>query len=211
MYQPPLFREDRIDVMQTLMREYPFATLVSSPAGHLSADHVPLVVHPELSDKGHIRGHLAVGNPLWRDTQGPIEVLAVFQGPQAYISPEWYPSKQEHGKVVPTWNYVVVHAHGTLRFIRDHDWLMVHLAELTARHERHRPSPWAVSDAPEDYVARQLKGLVGFEIDVTSLTGNWKVSQNKSVEDRAGVALGLQAENTGQATAISELVKSSAK
>jgi len=211
MFQPPIFREERIDVMQALMKEHPFATLVSSATGRLSADHIPLVLHPELSKNGVIRGHIAIANPLYRDSEGAIEVLTVFQGPQAYITPSWYPSKKEYGKVVPTWNYVVVHAHGTLRFRNDPEWLMEHLAELTSRHEGQRPTPWAVTDAPREFMARQVKGIVGIEIQVQSLLGQWKVSQNKNDKDRQGVELGLMAENTGQATAVSSHVRGFAK
>jgi len=211
MFQPPLFREERVEVMHALMIENPFATLVSSATGGLTADHVPLVVHPELTEHGLIRGHLAVGNPLWTDSEGDIEVLAVFQGPHAYVTPSWYPSKKEHGKVVPTWNYAVVHAHGTLQFTKDPEWLMEHLSELTRRNESHRPSPWAVSDAPEDYLGRQLKGIVGIEIAINALSGTWKVSQNKTPQDREGVELGLLTENSPQATAVSRLVRDSEK
>ncbi len=207
MFQPPVFREDRIDVMQDLMRDNPFATLLWSAAGQLSAEHIPLLIHPELSEHGSIRGHVSAANPLRRQAQGEIDVLAVFQGPQAYVSPSWYPSKQQHGKVVPTWNYAVVHAHGTLRFVDEPEWLLAHLSDMTSRQERGRSSPWAISDAPDEYIARQLKALVGIEITVKSLSGSWKVSQNKDEQDRKGVELGLLAENTNQASAVSDLVK----
>ena len=120
MFQPPIFREDRLEVMHALMREHPFATVVSAATGALSADHVPLVLH-DGGGHGVLRGHLGAGNPLCRETAGAIEVLAIFQGPQSYVTPSWYASKREHGKVVPTWNYVVVHARGALRFVRDAD------------------------------------------------------------------------------------------
>ena len=157
---------------------HPFATVVASATGILTADHVPLVLK-STSSKSHLQGHIAVNNPLFRETQEPFEVLTVFQGPQTYITPSWYASKQEHGKVVPTWNYVVVHVRGKLRFIREAKWLLRHLDDLTNQHESHRPEPWAVSDAPLDFVQRQLRGLVGFEITVEDMQGTWKVSQNK--------------------------------
>ncbi len=209
MFQPPMFREERIDVMQRLMKAHSFATLVSCVEGHLSANHLPLVVHPELSDNGIIRGHVAVANPLFKAGKAleKIEVMAVFQGPQAYVSPAWYPSKQEHGKVVPTWNYAVVHAHGSLRFVQETEWLMAHLAELTLRNEGHRNVPWVIDDAPADFIQRQLKGLVGIEIDVSSLVGQWKFSQNKNPQDKNGVELGLLADNTEQTRAVSDLVR----
>jgi len=206
MYQPAMFREDRVDVMHALMRARPFATLVSTLGGAAQADHLPLVVHEELSELGVIRGHIAKANPLWLDRDGTIDVLAIFQGPQAYVSPSWYSSKKEHGKVVPTWNYAVVHARGVLEFNEDPHRLMEHLGELTNRHEAARPAPSAVSDAPPDYMARQLKGLVGIEIKVTSLDGKWKVSQNKDALDRAGVAAGLLSNPQPDAAAVSKLV-----
>lgn len=208
MYQPALFREDRLDVMQGLMRAHPFALLVSTQTGALAADHLPLALHEELSEKGTLHGHIAKGNPLWLKRDWEVaEVLCVFQGPQAYITPSWYPSKQQHGNVVPTWNYAVVHAQGTLHFREDPNWLLAHLNELTARQEGHLPDAWQVSDAPEDYIARQLKGIVGIEVEVTSLDGKWKMSQNKEEMDRMGVAQGLSQAPGQDAAAVSQLVK----
>ncbi|MEM8836811.1 MAG: FMN-binding negative transcriptional regulator [Pseudomonadota bacterium] len=207
MYQPPIFREDRKDVMHALMRAHPFATIVSSVTGELTADHVPLVLQEEVGEYGVLQGHFAAGNPLFREANGPIEVLTIFQGPQTYISPSYYASKEEHGKVVPTWNYVVVHARGTLQFVRETDWLLDHLNALTGAQEGHRPAPWQVSDAPSDYIARQLRGLVGFEIVIDDLAGTWKVSQNKSTADRAGVEAGLRSEADLDKAAISDLVR----
>lgn len=206
MFQPAIFQEDRLDVMHGLMRTHPFATLISSATGELTADHVPLVLHDDEGEFGVLRGHVAAGNPLFTKSEGALNVLAVFQGPQAYITPSWYASKQEHGKVVPTWNYTVVHARGALTFIREENWLLRHLHDLTQQHEGHRPNPWAVSDAPEDFVKRQLRGLVGFEIQVTSIEGTWKVSQNKNEADIAGVTSGLLDENTTNTSDISRSV-----
>ncbi|MEM7059375.1 MAG: FMN-binding negative transcriptional regulator [Pseudomonadota bacterium] len=211
MFQPPVFREDRVEVMHDLMVRHPFAMLVSAAAGALSADHVPLVLRTDGSEFGMLQGHLSIGNPLYRKAEGEIEVLAAFQGPQTYITPSWYPSKQQHGKVVPTWNYAVVHAHGKLRFQNDPDWLMTHLAELTGRHEAERSEPWAVTDAPQDFMAGQLKGLIGFEIEIRSLDGKWKVSQNRQAQDREGVVVGLQGETDIQAQHMSDLVREYAK
>ena len=202
MFQPTIFREERTAVMHALMRAHPFATLVSYATGGLTADHVPLVLHAEVGEQGALRGHVAAGNPLFRETEGAVDVLAIFQGPQTYVHPGWYASKAEHGKVVPTWNYAVAHARGRLRFIRDTEWVVAHLHALTAQHESHRPAPWAVSDAPADFVARQLKGLVGFEIAIEALEGTWKVSQNKHEADRAGVVAGLDAEGGEDVAAL---------
>lgn len=211
MFQPPVFREDRADVMHMLMRAHPFATLVSNAAGTLTADHVPLVLHDEEGERGVLRGHLGAGNPLVRQMTDDIEVLAIFHGAQSYVTPGWYPSKQEHGKVVPTWNYVVVHARGRLRLDRRPEWLLRHLHDLTAQHESDRPEPWAVTDAPADFVARQLKGLVGFEIAIAELQGTWKVSQNKAPADRQGVETGFAAETDLERRAMAALVKERAR
>ncbi|MEM9388315.1 MAG: FMN-binding negative transcriptional regulator [Pseudomonadota bacterium] len=209
MNPSPLFRETRREVLHGLMREHPFATIVSSGTGQLSADHAPLVLHE--GKPSVLRGHLARGNSLARASADPIEVLVIFQGPQAYITPTWYASKQEHGKVVPTWNYVVVHARGTLRFVQDPQRLLAHLHTLTNTHEGSRVAPWAVSDAPSSYVAQQLKGLVGFEVEIGSVVGTWKLSQNKGAADRAGVEAGLRGEGDPQQTAVSSLVRERAR
>lgn len=207
MYQPPQFREDRKEIMHELMRTHPFATLITIKDGDICADHLPLLIHSEVSQYGTVRGHVAKGNPLWRRGNDGPNALAIFQGPQAYITPSWYPSKKEHGKVVPTWNYAVVHARGEIRFIDDRDWLAAHLIELTTRQERDRPVPWKISDAPEDYVERQLKGIVGLELEITSLEGKWKVSQNRDAKDRKGVQRGLLLERDKDAAAIAKLVE----
>lgn len=212
MYQPPHFREDRIEVMQELMRAHPFATLVSVQEGRLAADHLPLVIFPELSEKGTVRGHIAKADPLWKEREGlSATILAVFQGPQAYVTPSWYPSKKEHGKVVPTWNYAVVQAHGELVFHDDPVWLVEHLQEITQRQEEHRPAPWAVHDAPNDYMARQLKGIVGIEFVISQLEGKWKVSQNRNEQDRMGVQQSLLLEAGDDAVAVSRLVRAAGR
>ena len=206
MYQPPHFREDRLEVMHDLIKANPFATLVSTQAGSLAADHIPLNLHPELSANGTLRGHIAKANPLWKKTDAPFEVLVIFQGPHAYITPSWYPSKQEHGRVVPTWNYVTVHAYGTIVFHDDKAWLSDHVAALTFRNENHRAEPWRVSDAPDDFLAGQMKGIVGIEIVISRLEGKWKVSQNRKEQDRLGAKRGLLNEPGEDAVAISDLI-----
>lgn len=212
MFQPPIFREERTEPMHAMMRAHPFATLVSSATGALTADHVPLVLYDE-GEWGVLRGHVAAGNPLYRETQGAdaIDALAVFRGPQSYVTPGWYASKTEHGKVVPTWNYVAVHARGPLRFVREADWLMAHLRDLTVQHESHRPKPWEVADAPSDFIARQLKGLVGFEVEIAELTGTWKMSQNKGEADREGVEAGFAAAGDATSKVMSALVRERAR
>lgn len=210
MFQPPVFREDRPEVMRDLIVAHPFATIVANATGALSADHVPLVLKTD-GPAGTLQGHVAAANPLVRATEPPFDVLVIFQGPQTYVTPSWYRSKQDHGKVVPTWNYVVVHVRGCLRFVRDTDWLLAHLGDLTRQHEAHRPEPWSVSDAPEDFVLRQLRGLVGFEIGIDGMEGVWKVSQNKALQDWTGVTEGLKDVAGPDAADMARLVRERAR
>src|SRR5262249_8993419 len=144
---------------------------------------------------------VARANPVWRTLADARESAAIFRGPDAYVSPSWYPSKREHGKVVPTWNYAVVHAFGTARAIHDHGWLLALVERLTQRHETGRAEPWQVSDAPADYIARRLDAIVGIELPIRRLEGKWKVSQNQAAPDRLGIAAGLRAESRSDALA----------
>jgi transcriptional regulator len=189
MYLPAHFEEQRVEVLHALVRSHPLGLLVMGGARGLTADSVPFMLDPQPAPHGTLIAHVARANPLWREAGA--EVLVVFQGAQAYVSPGWYPSKAEHGKVVPTWNYMMVQARGRLRAIEDPVALHALVSRLTARHEASRPAPWKVTDAPEDYVASMLKAIVGIEIELTALIGKWKVSQNRSAADREGVARGL--------------------
>lgn len=189
MYVPPAFREDRPEVLAALIAAYPLGLLVSHGAGGLMANPVPML----LAD-GVLRAHLARANPQLADLRAGVEVLVVFQGPQGYVTPEWYPAKAEHGRVVPTWNYLTVQARGLPRMIEAADWLRAQVGDLTAAQEAARPAPWAVSDAPEPFVAAQLRGICGVEIAVTALAGKWKASQNRAAADRRGVIAGLESE-----------------
>jgi transcriptional regulator len=186
MYQPRHFEQTDPAVWQALLREQPFATLVTPAGEGFTADHLPLQYDPTSKV---LQGHVARANPLWREAHGR-EVLAIFQGPHAYITPSWYAAKQEHGKVVPTWNYAVVHLHGRLEAIEDTAWLRGFVERLTARHEASRAQPWAVSDAPADYIEQMLKAIVGIRIEVARVEAKWKVSQNRSAADRQGVVQG---------------------
>ncbi len=206
MYQPSQFQEDRVPVMHDLMRAHPFATLINYASDGISANHIPLVLHQDGSDFGTLRGHIAKANGLANNFDATVELLAVFQGPHHYVTPAWYPSKKQHGKVVPTWNYAVVHAYGTLRVIDDADWLLAQVQSLTNLHEAGRDQQWAVSDAPPDYVEKMLKGITGLEIPISRLQGKWKVSQNKDDADREGVARGLKNEASSAATQMSDLI-----
>lgn len=204
MYLPAHFAETRPEVMHALMRAHPLATLVVMTTGGLEANHIPLLVYPE---ENVLRGHIARANALWRDYDTGVEALAIFQGPQHYITPSWYASKAEHHKVVPTYNYAVVHARGSLRIIDDVTWLIHHVTEMTAHNEAGRATPWKVSDAPADFIAQTAKAIVGIEIAMTSLAGKWKVSQNRPAQDKAGVVAGLAALDTDEATAMARLVE----
>lgn len=198
MYQPAVFKEERLEPLHTLIRTHPLAALVVLGDDGLSANHIPMILDPGGTEKGILRGHIAKANPLWKEADSRIDALAIFQGPQAYVTPTWYPSKQAHGKAVPTWNYVVVHAYGPLRFVEDDNWLFEHLRSLSDEHEENRPSPWGVDDAPTGYLEKMRKAVIGFELPIRRLEGKWKVSQNKSPEDRAGVAQGLAADGLSE-------------
>ena len=189
MYQPDHFRADDVAQMHALMRARPFATLVSAGSLGLFASHLPTVLKEE-GPYGIIECHLARPNPHCQDLAGG-EALMIFQGAQGYITPNWYPSKFAHGKVVPTWNYAVVHAYGRPEVMREAGWLRRHVGELTAQQERGVAKPWALSDAPERYVETMLRGIVGFRFAITRLEGKWKMSQNREVQDRHGVVAGL--------------------
>lgn len=190
MYLPRHFAQEDPAALHALMRAHPLAMLVSTGPDGLTADHLPLTFD---ADASLLRGHVARANPLWRHADGR-PVMAVFRGPQAYVSPSFYPSKAVHHKVVPTWNYAVVHAHGALRAVDDAAWLHALVSQLTGQHEALRDRPWAVDDAPPDYVRQMLGAIVGIEIAVERLVGKWKLSQNRSAEDRDGVRRGLAAD-----------------
>lgn len=197
MYRPSHFEQRDPQVLQALMRDHPLAALVTLQDGGPTADHIPLEYD---ADSRTLRGHVARANPLWRQANGQ-RVLALFSGPQAYVSPSWYATKAITHKVVPTWNYAVVHAHGVLSAVDDAPWLHALVTRLTAHHEAPRARPWAVADAPIDYVQQMLRAIVGIEIAVTELIGKWKLSQNRDVADRAGVSAGLRAERAEDADA----------
>ncbi len=192
MYQPLHFREDRLAVQHALIRERSLGLLVTAGPGGLQANHVPFLVDADAGECGTLRAHLARANPQWQELPTVEECLVVFQGPQTYISPSLYSTKREHGKVVPTWNYITVHVWGRPQVIDDAAWLRRQVDDLTAHNEASRAAPWAVADAPEPYVAAQIKGIVGIEIPIARIEGKWKVSQNRPAVDRAGVVVGLQ-------------------
>jgi transcriptional regulator len=198
MYQPPAFREDRIEVQHALIRAHPLGLLITAGPGGLMANAVPFLVYPEGSGCGTLRAHVSRGNPQWRELAAVEECLVVFQGRQKYITPSWYATKRETGKVVPTWNYITVHAWGRPQAISDAAWLRRQIDDLTSQQEGALPDPWKVTDAPEDFVTAQIKGIVGIEIPIGRIEGKWKVSQNRTEVDRAGVVAGLREQ--GEAT-----------
>ena len=211
MYQPPHFREDRIEVQHDLIRSHPLGLLIAAGPGGLQANPIPFLVYPEPSPHGTLRAHMARGNPQWRELNAVKECLVVFQGPQQYITPSWYPTKKEHGKVVPTWNYVTVHAWGAPQVIDDAAWLRRQVEDLTNQNEGKLPEPWKVDDAPEQYLASQIKGIIGIEIPISKIEGKWKVSQNRPAIDREGVVAGLRNAGGRQAEVMAELVAERSK
>jgi transcriptional regulator len=209
MYVPKHFEETRIEILHELIRAHPLAALVTLTPDGLAANHIPFEIDPEPAPFGTLRGHVARANSLWRDFSREVQALAIFQGPETYISPSWYPTKQETGRVVPTWNYAVVHAHGPLRAIEDRSWLREFVERLTNRHEASRSAPWKVTDAPAAYIDQQLGAIVGLEMPITRLIGKWKASQNRPAHDQDGVVEGLRHEGRESAMAMAGLVRQS--
>ena len=191
MYVPAHFAETRTDVLHDAIRRIGFATLVTHGADGIEASHVPMLLEPEPQPYGTLIGHIARENPQWRRAAG--ESLAIFLGPDTYVSPAWYPTKKQNGKVVPTWNYVAIHAYGRASFFDEPERLKALVTRLTETHEAGRPAPWAVSDAPADYIAMMLQAIVGFVLPIARLEGKWKMSQNRPPADRAAVARTLAA------------------
>jgi transcriptional regulator len=206
MYTPRHFDQQRPELLHELMERHPLAVVVGATAKGVEANHIPLIFEPRDGTPGTLKGHIARANSLWRDLKAGAEVLAIFQGASHYISPNWYPSKREHGKVVPTWNYTVVHARGRIVWVHDAAWLRAFLETLTDRHERRYETHWQVSDAPADYIEQMLTAIVGFEIAIESLTGNWKLSQNRNAADRNGVVSSLSASTDAASHDMAALV-----
>jgi transcriptional regulator len=202
MYVPPAFREDRTDILHAAIRDAGLATLVSLGADGIVASHVPMMLDPGAGPHGTLYGHLARANPHAAGGVPDAAALAIFQGPDAYVTPSWYETKRQTGKVVPTWNYVAVHASGPLEIFDDADRLLALVTRLTDRHEGDRAAPWAVADAPPEFVRGQLKGIVGFALRIETLEGKWKMSQNRPAADRAGVVEGLSAEGREDVAAL---------
>lgn len=208
MYLPSPNEERRPELLHALMRRYPLATWAVQGVQGIEVNHLPFLLKPERGPLGTLVGHVARANPVWRS--GEVSGVACFSGPQAYISPGWYPSKALHGMAVPTWNYAVVHAHGRARFIEDRAWLLAHVSELSAHFEASQPAPWKVSDAPADFIDRLLGAIVGVEIDIERFEGKWKTSQNRSREDKLAVIEHLRHSADAQASAMAEVIQTHA-
>ena len=208
MYCPAHFREDRPEVQQAFIRRHPLGLLISSGPNGLVANLLPFLLQPGDGTPGVLQAHMARANPQWRELDGQA-VLVVFRGPDAYVSPSWYPTKQQTGKVVPTWNYAMVQARGMARLRDDGTWLTPQLHALTAAREASRPSPWSVGDAPADYFEAQKQAIVGIEIELTALDGKWKVSQNQPEVNRRSVAAGFESDE--RTREMAELVRAYGK
>jgi transcriptional regulator len=205
MYIPPAFKDDDIDNIRAAIRDARLANLVTSTADGLVATPLPLLLDENEGPHGTLYGHVAKANPQWR--MPPIgEALAIFMGPEAYVTPSWYVTKQETGKVVPTWNYIAVHAYGPVEFFQDSERLLDVVTRLTNRHEKPRADPWAVGDAPADFIAAQLRGIVGVRIPVTRFESKRKMSQNRPAGDRLGVAAGLAASEHSRDREVAALI-----
>lgn len=191
MYLPKHFEETRVEVLHRCIRAHPLATLVVGVGDALTADHVPLMLQADCAPPGKLLGHVARANPLWRAAATGIECLAIFHGPQHYVSPNWYATKARTGKAVPTWNYEVVHVHGTLRSIDDAGWLRAFLETLTHEHESGLERPWRIDDAPAEYIERMLGAVVGIELAVARIVGKSKLSQNQPIENRRSLVAAL--------------------
>jgi transcriptional regulator len=206
MYQPAHFREDRLDVQHALVRAHPLGLLISNASDGLNANPIPFVLDMDRGPNGTLRCHVARANAVWKELQAAADCLVVFQGAEHYVTPSWYASKREHGKVVPTWNYATVHCWGRAVIRDDATWVRDQIEALTRLHEQPRAAPWAVDDAPEPFVAAQMRGIVGIEIEIARIEGKWKVSQNRPEADRAGVHSGLKAETHPHAASMADLV-----
>jgi len=204
MYLPPHFEESRVPVLRELLRARPLASFIVSGGDDIVVNHLPLILMAE-DGVDVLRGHVPRTNPVWTWFDGR-EAIAVFHGPEAYVSPSWYPSKQQHGKVVPTWNYSAVHVRGCPRAVHDAGWLTRHLSEMTDRHESAQEQPWRFTDAPAEFTERLVGQLVGLEMPVAAIVGKWKVSQNRPIADRLGVAAGLRRRGDDGSRAMSDLV-----
>ncbi len=204
MYVPAHFEENRPEVLRQLISEQPFGTLVTTGPNGLDANHLPFELAPAEGPHGTLRAHVARANPVWQEVAENPDTLVIFQGPAAYISPNWYPSKHEAHRQVPTYNYMVVHAHGKIVVRDDEAFVRGLVARLTRTMEANEPRPWKMGDAPADYISQMLGAIVGIEIEVTRLIGKWKLGQNKEARDRHGAVDALLAGGSEAQEAVAE-------
>ena len=207
MYRAEAFKTQHTTELHALIEQYSFGTLISSIDKTITANHLPFFLDKEAGSLGYLRCHVARSNPVWQ-TLCDQEILITFQGPNCYISPSWYPSKHQHGKAVPTWNYVAVQAKGRATIIDEPSKLLSHITELTNKHESGQAKPWTVSDAPDDFIETLSQAIVGIEIPILELNGTIKANQNRSTADQMGVLAGLSHETNEQARAIAQVIKS---
>ncbi|HEY8102596.1 MAG TPA: FMN-binding negative transcriptional regulator [Burkholderiaceae bacterium] len=206
MYQPKAHEETRVEVLHELIKDHSLGCIVTLGKNGLIVNHIPFLIDSDAEGKGTLKGHVARANPLWQDFSDSVESVIIFQGPQAYVSPSWYPTKHQTGKAVPTWNYAVVHVHGFPKVIEDPAWLLSLVTELSNTHEATQKLPWKVSDAPKDFTDRMIEMIVGIEIPISKIEGKWKLSQNRPMGDRLGVAAGLESQQDASARSVASLV-----
>ena len=210
-YLPPHFAETDTATLHALVRAHPLATWVVQHEGELLVNHIPLLLDADRGERGTLVGHVARANPVWQALAAGAQSVAVFTGPQAYVSPNWYPSKHANGLAVPTWNYATVHAHGVPQAFEDAERILEVVTRLTQTHEAGQALPWQVSDAPVDYISKLLRVIVGIEMPVQRWVGKWKVSQNRSTADQQGVAAGLAGQPGEAAAQMAALVQTKIK
>ena len=202
MYQPVHFVESDLPTLHALIRAHPLGLLISADSDDLQANPIPFLIDPNAGQHGTLLAHVALANTQWQHLQNGAKALVVFQGSDAYVTPSWYETKKEHGKVVPTWNYVSVQVRGRVKIIDDRAWLHSQLTALTAQHEGARPDVWSIDDAPAPFIEMQKRAIIGIEMEITDIAGKWKVSQNRTLPDRAGVAAGLQEDGNHEMAAL---------
>ena len=209
MYVPQHFEMSKTPVLHDFIQRNPLGSWVIWGREGLDANHIPFLIDRNRGEFGTLMGHVARANPVWKESSAGTRSMVIFCGPQGYISPNWYPSKRDKGMVVPTWNYCVVHAHGTPRVIEKKTWLRDHVAQLVDVHESSQAVPWKVDDAPSEFIDKMLNAIVGIEIPISRLVGKWKVSQNRSEVDRQGVVAGLRAKGDEVSASMAGLVEES--
>lgn len=206
MYVPKFNEENDISILHSLVKSKPLGAWATIADGEIVINHIPFILHEGRGDLGTLVGHVARSNSIFNNFSSDVNSVVVFQGDQAYITPSWYPSKHKHGMAVPTWNYVVVHAHGIPRKIEDPEWLLQHLNELTDTHEKEQKLPWKVADAPVEFIEKLIGAIVGIEIPITKLTGKWKLGQNRPDPDKIGTIAGLMSSASPEAHGLAKLL-----